>query len=73
VLRARDDVITKNGGLPTRERANLCASFQAAVSDVLSKKSRRALAVAQAKNPSVKTLAVAGGVAANQTIRTALK
>ena len=35
VLRARDDVIAKNGGLPLAVRADLCASFQAAVTDVL--------------------------------------
>ncbi|AKS47757.1 O-sialoglycoprotein endopeptidase [Octadecabacter temperatus] len=73
VLRARDDVISKHGGLPTQARADLCAGFQAAVTDVLVAKSRRALAAARAIAPSVKTLAVAGGVAANGPIRHALK
>jgi len=73
ILRARDDVITKEGGLPVQARANLCASFQAAVSDVLVSKSRRAIAAARSINPAVHTMAIAGGVAANQSIRTSLE
>jgi N6-L-threonylcarbamoyladenine synthase len=73
VLRARDDVITKNGGLPLAARADLCASFQAAVTDVLVGKSRKALMAARAISPDVDTIAVAGGVAANGAIRHALK
>jgi N6-L-threonylcarbamoyladenine synthase len=46
------------------ELADVCASFQAAVVDVLVKKSRRAL-VAQ----GLKTLVVCGGVAANRGLR----
>ncbi len=73
VLRVRDDVITKNGGLPTQLRADICASFQAAVTDVLVSKSRLALAAAREIAPDVKVLAVAGGVAANSRIRTGLR
>jgi N6-L-threonylcarbamoyladenine synthase len=73
VLRARDDVIAKNGGLPLAVRADLCASFQAAVTDVLVGKSRKALMAARAISPDVDTIAVAGGVAANGAIRHALK
>lgn len=49
------------------ELADVCASFQAAVVDVLVKKSRRAL-VAQGLN----TLVVCGGVAANRGLRQTL-
>jgi N6-L-threonylcarbamoyladenine synthase len=44
VLRARDDLVASEGGLPRRARADLCAGFQAAVAEVLAEKSRRALA-----------------------------
>ncbi len=68
VLRTRDDIVQTHGGLSTQARADLCASFQAAVADVLAEKTRRALAMM----PQATALCVAGGVAANQTIRAAL-
>ena len=68
LLRARDGVVAKKGGLTLRDRANLCAGFQEAVMDVLAEKTRRALDVANAK-----ILAVAGGVAANMKIRLVLE
>ncbi len=49
-------------------RADLCASFQAAVVDVLTRK-----ALSAAKHFGVKDLAVAGGVAANSELRQRLK
>ncbi len=73
ILRARDQVIDEHGGLPRQIRSDLCASFQAAVTDVLVGKSRRALAEARKLNPNVHTLAVAGGVAANGTVRKGLE
>lgn len=73
LLRARDDVVTKEGGLRKQDRADLCASFQSAVADVLAEKSRRALAVYMEEKPAQPVFAVAGGVAANQTIRLALQ
>ncbi len=69
VLRARDALISEKGGLTEQDRADLCASFQAAVADVLAEKSRRALA----DQGDLTAFAVAGGVAANQTLRAALK
>lgn len=48
--------------------ADLCASFQAAVRDVLAEKSRRALEVSGAER-----FVVAGGVAANRVLRAALE
>jgi len=73
ILRARDQVIDEHGGLPRAIRADLCASFQAAVSDVLTHKSRRALTEARKIDPNVNVLAVAGGVAANSAIRSSLQ
>ncbi|MCW1918967.1 tRNA (adenosine(37)-N6)-threonylcarbamoyltransferase complex transferase subunit TsaD [Rhodobacter sp. KR11] len=68
VLRMRDALIAEHGGLRRQDRADLCASFQAAVAAVLAEKTRRALAESGAP-----VLAVAGGVAANTVIRTALQ
>ena len=67
VLRQRDDLVAAQGGLHERDRADLCAGFQAAVAEVLAEKTRRALALSP-----VPVLAVAGGVAANETLRAAL-
>ena len=67
-LRLRDQLIADQGGLRQQDRADLCAAFQQAVAEVLAEKSRRALAASLAP-----VLAVAGGVAANRTIRAALE
>lgn len=73
VLRARDDVITKFGGLPLNAQADLAASFQAAITDVIVEKSRRAAAVAREMAPDLTAFTVAGGVAANTMIRQSLQ
>ncbi len=73
VLRARDTEVSDQGGLSHQARADLCAAFQSAVTDVLAEKSRRALQVYLAENPTAPMFAVAGGVAANSTIRAALE
>ncbi|WP_417806339.1 tRNA (adenosine(37)-N6)-threonylcarbamoyltransferase complex transferase subunit TsaD [Thioclava sp.] len=73
VLRARDKIIAQHGGLPRAQRADLCASFQAAVADVLTEKSRRALHDYLAYAPKRPALAVAGGVAANKAIGASLE
>ena len=65
-VRARDEVL-ENGTLRVSDRQDLCAAFQQAVCDVLAEKSRRALAMTGATR-----FAVAGGVAANKAIGTAL-
>jgi len=69
VLRARDGLIAAQGGLDEQDRADLCASFQAAVADVLAEKSARALA----GQAGLTGFAVAGGVAANRTLRARLE
>ncbi|WP_299850552.1 tRNA (adenosine(37)-N6)-threonylcarbamoyltransferase complex transferase subunit TsaD [uncultured Roseovarius sp.] len=73
LLRTRDQVIKENGGLKPLDRANLCAGFQTAITDVLVEKTRRALDIylpTAGRNPG---FAVAGGVAANKTIRAGLE
>ena len=73
VLRVRDDLVAQQGGLRTQDQADLAASFQAAVSDSLSGKAARALDLYLALSPAVPTFCVAGGVAANMTIRARLE
>ena len=72
ILRARDSVVTEKGGLTVQDQNDLAASFQAAVADVLIEKTRRALALYLELAPSQPSFAIAGGVAANQTIRAGL-
>ena len=53
--------------------ADLCAGFQLAVSDVLAARTRSALALFRERHPGhPPVIVVAGGVAANQQIRTSL-
>jgi N6-L-threonylcarbamoyladenine synthase len=70
LLRARDALVAAQGGITVQDRRDLCAGFQLAVADVLAKKTARALAMAEARPTA---LAVAGGVAANRTVRTQLE
>lgn len=70
LMRARDAIVAEHGGLSEQIRADLCAGFQAAVVDVLTEKSRRAI---EAAEPDTLTgFAVAGGVAANTPLRASL-
>ncbi len=69
VLRLRDRLVADQGGLHAGDVADICAGFQAAMRDVLAEKSRRALA----GQSDLTGFAVAGGVAANQTLRAALQ
>jgi N6-L-threonylcarbamoyladenine synthase len=72
LLRARDALVAAQGGLTLRDRADLCAAFQSAVTDILTEKSRRALLRYLELAPATPSFAVAGGVAANGPIRAAL-
>lgn len=69
LLRQRDQLVADQGGLHTQDVNDLCAGFQAAIRDVLVEKSRRALA----SSNGLTGFAVAGGVAANTQLRTALE
>ncbi|MBT8459197.1 MAG: tRNA (adenosine(37)-N6)-threonylcarbamoyltransferase complex transferase subunit TsaD, partial [Boseongicola sp.] len=73
VLRERDKLVAEKGGITKKDRADLCSGFQAAVTDVLAEKSRRALAEYLQLKPQQPALAVAGGVAANTQIRNTLQ
>ncbi len=70
LLRARDALVAEKGGITVQDRRDLCAGFQAAVGEVLAKKTSRAIDMV-GDRPTA--LAVAGGVAANKTIRAALE
>ncbi|MFT5931275.1 MAG: N6-L-threonylcarbamoyladenine synthase, partial [Hyphomonas sp.] len=59
--------------LTDKRLADLCASFQAAVCDVLAGKAQRALEGFDPGEGETIRFVVAGGVASNQAIRTALK
>ncbi|MBN1806647.1 MAG: tRNA (adenosine(37)-N6)-threonylcarbamoyltransferase complex transferase subunit TsaD [Sedimentisphaerales bacterium] len=58
----------KAGSMSTQQIADIAASFQAAVVDVLVKKTQRA-----AKKNGAKTILLGGGVAANNNLRTHLQ
>ncbi len=73
LMRMRDQVVGERGGLTRTDRTDLCAGFQQAVVDTLAEKTRRALRLYLEHTPSQPTIAVAGGVAANTAIRTALQ
>ncbi|NRB34429.1 MAG: tRNA (adenosine(37)-N6)-threonylcarbamoyltransferase complex transferase subunit TsaD [Rhodobacteraceae bacterium] len=73
LLRQRDKLVADQEGLTRQDRADLCAGFQAAVSDVLREKTRRAIETYLEQDPKTPALAVAGGVAANQSMRAALQ
>lgn len=73
VLRTRDQLIAENGGLTVQDRHDICAGFQLAVAEVLAEKTRRAIAIYLSEKPAKPALAVAGGVAANMSIRAMLE
>ncbi|MBM7067216.1 tRNA (adenosine(37)-N6)-threonylcarbamoyltransferase complex transferase subunit TsaD [Actibacterium sp. 188UL27-1] len=73
LVRAKDQLVADQGGLFPQDRANLCASFQAAVADVLAAKAARAIRHYLERNPVEPVLAVAGGVAANAVLRASLQ
>ena len=71
--RERDNLMDSQGGLTKQDQADLAAGFQQAVADVLVEKTRRAVALYLEETPERPTLAVAGGVAANELIRHGLE
>lgn len=62
----------KQNEAPETWRADLAASFQAAVADVLAERTLRAIQLARTTAPKTKTLVVSGGVAANALVRARL-
>ena len=73
LIRERDGLVAAQGGITEQDRADLCAGFQAAVADVLTQKTARAIEHYLQDTPSRPVIAVAGGVAANSAIRTGLE
>ncbi|MEM7060247.1 MAG: tRNA (adenosine(37)-N6)-threonylcarbamoyltransferase complex transferase subunit TsaD [Pseudomonadota bacterium] len=71
VARVKDQLVTDQGGLKDQDIADICASFQMAVRDVLCTKAARAMQMFQAGEDPV--IAVAGGVAANAPLRAGLE
>ena len=61
-----------SGALPQAEAADIAASFQRAVAEVLADRAGNAMAMMRARDPAARLLVVAGGVAANGTVRAAL-
>lgn len=61
-----------DGPLDHAVAADIAASFQAAVADVLADRARNAIERFKTEHPGRTTLVVAGGVAANETLRAAL-
>lgn len=72
VARLADGLADTEGGLAYRDVADLCAGFQAAVADSLADRTGRALAGLADRAIAPTALVIAGGVAANATIRTRL-
>jgi len=58
--------------LTDKRRADICASFQAAVADILAARSARAMEIVAHRSDN-RTFVVAGGVAANKALRTRLE
>ena len=61
------------GPLSDQDVADLCASFQAAVTDVMANRSANAMSIFRNDHPHGGILVVAGGVAANAAIRATLR
>ena len=60
------------GALPVRVAADIAASFQRAVAEVLADRASHAMAMMRARAAEARLLVVAGGVAANGAVRAAL-
>ncbi len=73
LMRMRDQIVIEKGGLTRQDRADLCAGFQQAIVDTLAEKTRRAILVYLEEQPREPVVAVAGGVAANSSIRAELE
>jgi N6-L-threonylcarbamoyladenine synthase len=67
-------VVTRLGHAPNKkEAADVAASFQAAITESVARRTRVALETFAAVHPGASHLVVAGGVAANRVLRAALE
>ncbi len=76
VRRECDKIVETKGGLSQADRADICASFQAAATEAMVEKTRRAMNLMihdRGWPKGGRRLAVAGGVAANRSIRSSLE
>ena len=73
-LRVKLDTLREAGPVSDQDVADLCAGFQAACVEALTRVTGRAMEIFRTANPGVTNpvLAVAGGVAANRSVRAGL-
>jgi N6-L-threonylcarbamoyladenine synthase len=71
-LRQRVEALRGAGTLPPETVSNLAAGFELAVTESIADRVKRAIVAARERAPDLTALVVAGGVAANQRLRTRL-
>lgn len=64
--------LDEKGEISEQDKADLCSSFQSTVAEIFTRKVGRAMELTKARLGETPTLVVAGGVAANQFLRSAL-
>lgn len=65
-------ILPRSGELTDQLKADVAASFQAAVVEVLSDRASHAMEMLRAEHPGARLLVVAGGVASNNAVRAGL-
>ena len=73
VKRETENLIKKQGGLYQKDINDICASFQKTATEIFKLKTKNAIKFFYEKYQNHKSLAVVGGVAANEKIRTELE
>ena len=73
VKRETENLIKKQGGLYQKDINDICASFQKTATEIFKLKTKNAIKFFYKKYQNHKSLAVVGGVAANEKIRTELE
>ena len=73
VKRETENLIKKQGGLYQKDIDDICASFQKTATEIFKLKTKNAIKFFYEKYQNHKSLAVVGGVAANEKIRTELE
>lgn len=69
LVREKERCEAADGTVSQQDISDLCASFEVAVADVLTQKTKRALEIYLDLSPSRPSFAIAGGVAANAVLR----
>ena len=73
VKRETENLIKKQGGLYQKDINDICASFQKTATEIFKLKTKNAIKFFYEKYQNHKSLAVVGGVAANEKIKTELE